>query len=235
MNLVDFGNQALNNPATKRSVIDALKSLTAKMKGRACFEETLPLGLSSSFLIYCLNDYFNQHRDEPLKTYLEIGSLFGGSLCALFDSGFSGTAYGVDIFSGYYGDFDSQHTPFPAGYEKSTKGHMQVVRDNASLFGGKPSLIAGNTQDSEFLTSLTSLPIQPLDVLFIDGDHTYKGAIADYYAFVPFLKNNGLVLFDNYEAQGVKDAVVEALREHANSLSTVGVWNDSTWVGIKHQ
>ena len=34
-----------------------------------------------------------------------------------------------------------------------------------------------------------------LDVLFLDGDHTYTGVCADYRNFAPFVRDGGLILF----------------------------------------
>lgn len=36
---------------------------------------------------------------------------------------------------------------------------------------------------------------RPLDILFIDGDHTYAGAKADFVAYAPFVRSGGLVAF----------------------------------------
>lgn len=35
---------------------------------------------------------------------------------------------------------------------------------------------------------------QPIDILFIDGDHFYAGAKADYVKFEPFVKQGGFIL-----------------------------------------
>ena len=43
---------------------------------------------------------------------------------------------------------------------------------------------------------------QPIDVLFIDGDHRYKQAVLDYENFLPFVREKGLiVLHDTAEAR----------------------------------
>jgi len=49
-----------------------------------------------------------------------------------------------------------------------------------------------------------------LDVLFIDGDHSYKGVKADWEAYKSFLKNGSVVIFHDYGwAEGVKRVVHE--------------------------
>ena len=49
-----------------------------------------------------------------------------------------------------------------------------------------------------------------LDVLFIDGDHSYKGVKADWEVYKSFLKKGSVVIFHDYGwAEGVKRVVHE--------------------------
>jgi hypothetical protein len=233
MNIIKFVNNELMDARKKQLIVNELKQISKHMKGRACFNENLSLGQSSSFLIFCLIKYFKKNN-LSFNSYLEVGTLFGGSLCALYASGYTGIAYSIDIFTGYYGNFDDvSHTPYPKGYEKNHAGHIQIVHDNVSRYGGDPICIVGNTQKQEFLEKIPNLNIEKLDVLYIDGDHSYKGAISDYNAFVSYLKKDGILLVDNFEMKGVQNAVVEMLREHASTITPLGVWNSTTWIGIK--
>lgn len=55
----------------------------------------------------------------------------------------------------------------------------------------------------------------PIDVLYLDADHTYEGCKADYDLYSPFVVSGGLVIFDDYiqennPANGVKKVVDEA-------------------------
>lgn len=52
-----------------------------------------------------------------------------------------------------------------------------------------------------------------IDVLFIDGDHSYEGCKRDIDAWVPHLKENGVVLFHDCDesSPGVMWAVTEAV------------------------
>lgn len=61
---------------------------------------------------------------------------------------------------------------------------------------------------------------QELDWIYIDGDHTYDGCLADIAAWEPFLKFGGLMLFDDYELSwwSVTKAVDEVMFA-----------SDSTW------
>lgn len=51
-----------------------------------------------------------------------------------------------------------------------------------------------------------------LDILFIDGDHSYKGVIRDYALFSPFVRKGGIILFhdtNHSHFPGIKKAVDE--------------------------
>lgn len=54
-----------------------------------------------------------------------------------------------------------------------------------------------------------------IDLLFIDGDHTYVGCLSDIALWVPWVKHGGVIMFDDYnDKTGVKKAVNQVLRDH---------------------
>ena len=53
---------------------------------------------------------------------------------------------------------------------------------------------------------------KPIDLLFIDGDHSYEGAMEDIENWIPKVKNGGMVIFHDYGSwNGVTKAVNEAI------------------------
>lgn len=60
-----------------------------------------------------------------------------------------------------------------------------------------------------------------IDVLFIDGDHTYEGCKADMETWIPFVKKNGVVLF--HDCDESSPGVVWAVAEYANT-HTINSW-----------
>jgi hypothetical protein len=65
---------------------------------------------------------------------------------------------------------------------------------------------------------------QELDWIYIDGDHTYEGCLADIAAWSPFLKFGGLMVFDDYEVPwwSVTEAVDEAMFDPDSEWRFVG-------------
>ena len=53
--------------------------------------------------------------------------------------------------------------------------------------------------------------IPEIDLLFIDGDHSYAACSADLRNYLPKLKPNGLLLFHDFNYPEVQRACKEAL------------------------
>lgn len=51
-----------------------------------------------------------------------------------------------------------------------------------------------------------------IDVLFIDGDHSYKGCLADINTWSPFVKDGGIIFFHDADEGGV--GVLQAILEY---------------------
>jgi hypothetical protein len=69
--------------------------------------------------------------------------------------------------------------------------------------------------------------LEPLDWVYIDGDHTYAAVLADLGAYYPLVKAGGVVAGDDYGMvgwweDGVRRAVDEFASEHGCELVVVG-------------
>lgn len=58
-----------------------------------------------------------------------------------------------------------------------------------------------------------------IDVLFIDGDHSYEGCKADIDSWYPYMKKGGVMLF--HDADSTSPGVVKALEEFAKNNSLI--------------
>jgi cephalosporin hydroxylase len=67
---------------------------------------------------------------------------------------------------------------------------------DGALHGHGAVVLEGDSHDRATLQRLKDqLGGRPVDVLFIDGDHSYEGAAADFAMYSPLVRDGGLVLF----------------------------------------
>jgi predicted O-methyltransferase YrrM len=113
-----------------------------------------------------------------VKRIVDVGTGFGMSSKFFSDLKPQATIYTVDGF-GLYGDGRIYKEYSPAEVKKIIFSHPHNVIQ-----------ILGDSQ---------KVPWElPIDVLFIDADHTYEGCKADYDNYSPFLVQGGLLIFDDY-------------------------------------
>ena len=132
------------------------------------------------------------------KTVVEIGTFFGISsiwiAAALQDAANGGRLYSIDLFKDIL--------PLPNGRRtKCILDPMQKVADNVARAGLQDcvTLIQGDSRViGEKWAEISSTGI---DLLYIDGDHSIEGCLADFKLFSPHLNPGGfIVLHDIYPA-----------------------------------
>jgi predicted O-methyltransferase YrrM len=64
----------------------------------------------------------------------------------------------------------------------------------------------------------------PIDVLFIDGDHSYEGCSTDMKAWMPFVRPGGWVAFHDSSEEGV-DRAIRELFPKLNRGTELYVWS----------
>ena len=107
---------------------------------------------------------------EPLKTIVEVGAFAGGTLWA-WKQMCDARIIGVDM----------PPPGFPNGPQVNDLGMTVICGDSHD-----PA-----TRDQ----LLTELAGSPIDMLFIDGDHTYEGVKADYELYSPLVRPGGIIGF----------------------------------------
>lgn len=124
--------------------------------------------------------YLLASEDPAPRVVVEIGSAWGGTLYAWRQLPGRPAVYGV------------------------TQEHFGVPeRDHGAV------VLAGDSHDRSTLRRLSDqLGRRPVDVLFIDGDHSYAGTLADWRMYSPLVRAGGLVLFHDIRCPGE-----EAVRE----------------------
>lgn len=126
---------------------------------------------------HILYDIAEEFDTQPVN-YVEIGCYAGASACLMLQRPNTNV---VSI------DLGSPISP-------------EVVRKNVDKFNKlKNSYIylQGNSQTPEMVNRLISV-VDSIDILFIDGDHSYKGVINDFSLYYNLVKQGGYIVFDDY-------------------------------------
>ncbi|MEI6128223.1 MAG: class I SAM-dependent methyltransferase [Pseudomonadota bacterium] len=124
------------------------------------------------------------------STVVEIGCFIGASTIwaasALEDLGDNRTLYGIDLFEDKY-----PCPPFTYTYFSDSLQFAQDMTSKAEL-AHRIKFIQGHSLDVG--ARFNELIGAPIDFLFIDGDHTVDGCIADFFTYEPKLKAGGYIL-----------------------------------------
>ena len=189
----DLGRSKITVLSTRLSVQDVCTLVSvARFSCRLDRESDIPV----------LYEYAS--KLQPGDTYLEIGTWMGCSAAvAALASPPETIIWTVD--SGAFHESHWQHTPAE---------YRAILRENFKSCG-----IAEKIQISLDGSSGT-VCVRDIDLLFIDGDHSYKGVSADITKWIPLVSPDGIVLFHDYALyDGVKRAVDELIEGGWQQLS----------------
>jgi len=171
---------------------------------------------------------FQLASDLPADaTVVEVGSWMGASTCFLA-AGLKGAAakiFAVDNFAGLSTCGEDR-----AWYQRhfnalGTGTTLDLFKRNFATLG-----FSGRAEPvvSDSLAAARSLERLrgTVDLIFIDGDHSYDGCRGDIEAWTPFLRKGGIVAFHDFgsRASGVTQAIFEAIKAQ-RFAEIVGVAN----------
>lgn len=121
-----------------------------------------------------------------LKNILEIGTARGGTLWALCQiASKKANIISLDMPGGQYGAMD-----YIEGKED-----LERLKDFASPEQKMHIIRQNSHSDSTFRKVKKILNQSKLDLLFIDGDHTYSGVKADWEMYSPLVREAGFIVF----------------------------------------
>jgi len=159
---------------------------------------------------HILYDIANSYPNDYKITYVEIGCYAGGSACLLLQRPLT-DVYSIDL--GY-----------PIYPEVVLKNVQNLNKSN-----NKFTYIQGNSQSTETLNKLRNIIDGGIDILFIDGDHSYEGVINDFTLYFPLLEEGGYVIFDDYAdykfSPQVKHAV-DYVVKNFNGFEVIGCFGN---------
>lgn len=104
-----------------------------------------------------------------------------------------------DIFSNDVQKLFSEKNP-----QQAMERLFNVVSSNFLKFEGRAKLLREKSWDAA-----DQFENQSLDLVYIDGDHTYEGVVKDLATWFPKVKRGGMICGDDIGWPGVKKAVDE--------------------------
>lgn len=180
----------------KKEINSLMAMINAAIQGRVCTSKHLH-GL------YLIKKFMG----SSCKVYVETGSLFGGSLCLVMQDALPCTFVGIDLFDGYYG---KKNDPI-----SRTRVTLEKTRENIDMLNVHRHpyhLLQGSSYAQATIEKFRQLNMA-IDLLFIDGDHSYQGVINDYVAYKDFMNPDGFIIFDNYGQPNAWEEVETAVSD----------------------
>lgn len=148
--------------------------------------------------------------------FVEIGVLGGNTLVELYDLCKKNNVkiIGIDpfeniaIYNGKTGEELSDKKIIKNTYEiqrKNRENLQNIIKDNKLDI----NLIIGTSWENH-----SKFEDNSIDLLHIDGDHSYEGVKKDINLYYPKVKKNGIIIFDDYNWKGVSTAVDEFIKNN---------------------
>lgn len=154
---------------------------------------------------------------------VEIGSYRGQSGAYIAAGGQDAHLYMVDLWSRENLSIVSESNQ----YAVADTGHLRALKNNFKVLGiTNYTTLQGNSAE------LIERWSKPIDLLFIDGDHSYEGVKADYENWAPYVKKGGFIAFHDYSASwlGVVKFIEEVAIKDLNYLGLHSrVWSGKKW------
>lgn len=95
----------------------------------------------------------------------------------------------------------------------------QSVLKRLEPFGKRAKIIRGSSFD--ILPTLDTL----FDIIYVDGDHSYKGAKKDLELSLPLLKQGGKIIVDDLHYKEVRQAFQEFVQENNVQHKGDTIWH----------
>ncbi|HEY2250372.1 MAG TPA: CmcI family methyltransferase, partial [Planctomycetaceae bacterium] len=142
-------------------------------------------------------------RDKRLTHVLEIGGHHGGTFflwCRLA----TGKKISLDLAGGQFGGLGEDD--------------VSLRNDAMRNWAADVSALVGDSHDQKIREQISGiLQGDQLDLLFIDGDHTYEGVKADYQMYSEFVRPGGYIVFHD---------IVDSHQHREQNCRVAQFWNE---------
>jgi hypothetical protein len=151
-------------------------------------------------------------REERVDSFLEIGTKWGGTFYVLHQiSDIGGLKISLDMVGGPYGGWVLNQHPYLGDVVYERNMFLRKLSNDVRILMGDSHTMAMRIKLERILGK------EKLDLLFIDGDHTYDGVGMDYTMYKKFVKKDGLIVFHD----------INDTQHHRNIGVQVGkFWNE---------
>lgn len=153
--------------------------------------------------------YFLQGKD--INNFLEIGTKMAGTFSVLSALSRSGVHISVDMVSDTWGGWFLKEHPYLGKTLEKRNIYIQQ-----KLLG---KTVMGNSHSPATYDRVVDIlgKDERLDLLFIDGDHSYEGVKRDYYEYKSLVRVGGYIIFHD----------INDTEHHRNAGVHVGrFWNE---------
>jgi predicted O-methyltransferase YrrM len=190
VSIEQINNEYNNNRDYYTKISDIV---TKNISGRSCHQKVILLTLIQKFI--------------TIDAYLEIGVHNGTSMSFVVHQPRQLThCIGVDLF-------ENTIPPYISDKLSYNKSYINIMNNNIS--NSPITLITGNSFHSTTVDTVEiKLNNTLLDVLFIDGLHSYDGIKNDFETYTKFVKKEGFIIIDDYNSkyQGIVKYVKDEIQ-----------------------
>lgn len=142
---------------------------------------------------HILYDIANSYDPNIVINYVEIGCFAGGSACLMLQRP-NTNVISIDI-----------------GHPIKKETVLKNV-NKLNVHNNKYHYILGNSSDPNTIAELKKiLKTTKIDILFIDGDHSYLGVTNDFNNYEQYVNFNGYIVFDDYNDNQYSPEVKQAI------------------------
>lgn len=170
-------------------------------------------------IVLYIKDYIMK---DKCKSYLEIGTHYGHSLSNILQSKYNSKIMTMDIFKRWG---DSQIKDM---YSLACQNGENFNKNNYEYL-----IFKGNSHSQITVNKVKEYFPNGIDLLFIDGDHTYNGIKKDFENYFPLVNSGGYIVFDDYlpfvingKNRDAPKIINELVSTNKDNIEVIGIIDD---------
>lgn len=171
--------------------------------------------------------YSNKIKNIKNGKIVEIGVFGGASILSTADICIqnNNTIYGIDPWEqmiNMNGEDVEEGERLEKAQERLRAHRLNLEKIIKKLNYTHINLIKGLSGDPAVVDGFED---NSLDLVFIDGNHSYKGCLSDLVLWEPKLKKSGILVGHDWHLKSIRKAANEFCKEHSFKLSVHGaIW-----------